>query len=385
MDQLVITERSKTLVHTIIGIKTGWRHEVEGKRGITHFLEHAIFLGNNNHPSPDIETEKYGVQLNGMTNPEHTLFWFTSTREDFQDVFKLCLSLIFHPDFNENKIEKEKQTKILPAVVHETDFTPWELANEWAMNLIFDWDFLLSLGKEEDINSLTKEDLGIWHKKYYGSLNSFIVTNGRIQKNEVVRLVEEADVPFAVDTPFPSGRRWNRKEVFVGRKGMKNMELVYGFRLPHYDIGYEILSIILGRHPLGKLWGDKFSKFAYAMSSRVEWTSTGGGLFVNFGTNSCNSASEIDKNLWVLLRDFDIDEGELEAAKRVKLLKMLRVKEEGEQPLLNFVTHPSFYTHKSFEKMLQEVNQVEKTRILTFASHFLNKENAVRVTVGPEK
>lgn len=382
MDQWVINERSKALVHAIIGIRAGWRHETDRKRGITHFLEHALLLGNDSYPSPDIESWKRGIQISGMTNPEHTLFWSTSTKEDFQEVFRLLLSLVFHPHFNEDKIEKEKHTKIIPAVVHETDFTAWELAYEWAMNLTFDWDFFQSLGVEKDIVSLTKENLMAWHKRYYGSPNSFVVISGDVGENKVAGIVEEADVPSNAEKPSPLQHHWNKKQIFVERNGMKNTEVVYGFRLPHYDVRYEILNIVLCRYPLGKLWRDAFCKFSFTTSSKLEWTSTSGGLFVNFAANSCGNVSEIDKNLWQLLRDFDIEERELEAAKKAMLLKMLLAKEGGEQTLLNFVRHPSVFIQGSHEKMLREVKQVDKTQMLTLANSCLNEQNAVRVLVG---
>lgn len=385
MDQWVINERSRALVHAIVGIRAGWRHETDRNRGITHLLEHVLLLGNDEYPSPDIETGKYGVQLGGRTNPEHTLFWFTSVREDFQEVFKLLLSLVFRPHFDEDKIEKEKQTKIIPAVIRETDFTAWDLANEWAMNLIFDWDFLLSLGTERSIVSLTGEDLMVWHRRYYGLTNSFVMISGNVEENEVARIIKETRVPANAENPSPFQHHWNKKGIFFERNGMKNMEVVYGFRLPEYDVGYEILTIVLGRHPFGKLCGDGFNKLAFTTSSKLEWTNTRGGLFVGFAANSCDSVEEINENLWQLVRNFDINEGELEAAKRARLLRILQIKEGGEQTLLNFVTHPSILIHKSCDEMLREVKQVDRTQILTLAASCLNEKNAVRVLVGPSE
>ena len=62
------------LVYVNIGLKVGWRHEPEGKKGISHFLEHLIFEGNNDYPNPDNFAKKYGVEINGMTLFENTLF-----------------------------------------------------------------------------------------------------------------------------------------------------------------------------------------------------------------------------------------------------------------------------------------------------------------------
>ncbi|HRU73961.1 MAG TPA: insulinase family protein [Caldisericia bacterium] len=117
-------ERSKALAHAIIGIKAEWRNEKIEKRGITHFLEHAIFLGNKCYPTPNNQVAKYGVQLEGMTLPEYTIFFFTSAKEDFTEILSIFLSLIFNPKFNKVKLEKEKKDKIITAVIQESDFTP---------------------------------------------------------------------------------------------------------------------------------------------------------------------------------------------------------------------------------------------------------------------
>jgi predicted Zn-dependent peptidase len=385
MEQLIITEKAKNLVHVVIGIKAGWRHEETGKRGITHFLEHAIFLGNKSHPFPDDEMAKCGASLDGMTLPEHTLFFFTSSKEDFAKIFSLLLSLLFHPEFCKERLEKEKKGSIITAVVRETDHTPWELSHEWAKNLVFNWDFRLSLGKEEDIELLTKEDLTAWHRRYYHSLNSFIVIFGDVQEDEATRLVEEANIPLSSEVPSPLEIYWDKKEMFVERKGTKNVEMVYGFNLSQYDIKWELLSVILGNYPISKLWDEKFSKFTYTVGSQLEWTMRGGGFFLYFGATSIGSTYDIDKNLWFLLENLEIAVRELEFVKKIKLLEILKMKEGGERGLFKFVFHNPFLCYKNFEEMIKRINSVKKEEVLALAEELLNKSNVVRVMVGARK
>ena len=100
------------------------------KRGISHFLEHSIFLGSEEYPEPDAEVAKYGVSLNGETQPDRTIFFFFSLPEDAEEVLEIPLSLIYSPSFPPEKVEEEKESKIIPAVVKESDYAPWELAYE---------------------------------------------------------------------------------------------------------------------------------------------------------------------------------------------------------------------------------------------------------------
>ncbi|MGC9366823.1 MAG: M16 family metallopeptidase [bacterium] len=128
MKQIVIKDKNKKLVNAVIGINAGWRNEKEGQKGITHYLEHAIFLGNKQHPDPDLKTAKLGVQIEGSTGSERTLFYFSSLKEDFPIVLKLLLSLIFHPEFQPEKCEREKRESILTAVNQETNYTSWKIS-----------------------------------------------------------------------------------------------------------------------------------------------------------------------------------------------------------------------------------------------------------------
>jgi len=385
MQRLVISEGSKALVHVLVCVKVGWRHEVAGKRGISHALEHALFLGNRSHPSPDCEVGEYGVQLSGMTNPERTLFYFTSTKEDFPAILRILLSLIFHPELKEDKLAKEKREKIMPAVVKESDFTPWELAHEWARNLVFNWDFMQSLGVGEDIASLTKEDLEAWHRRYYHALNSCIVIYGNVQESVVTRLIRDAEIPSGAEVPVPFGVQWNRKEVFVKKTGIDNVEIVYGFRVPQYDAGLEILRVILGNYPISKLCGDLFSGFTYTAGSTMEWTSTGGGLFLYFGASSSSNVREIDNNLWVLSENFEITQREFMTAKKIRSLEILNMKEEGEHGLLTFALHNPFAEYRDFSQMLEKVKRVRKEEVSSLAKRLLDRENVVKVTVSADR
>jgi len=386
MEHLSIPGRSKDLVHAVISIRTGWRHEEANKRGISHFLEHAIFLGNKTHPLPDYETGKLGVELQGMTLPEHTLFFFTSSNKDFSGILGLFLSLIFHPGFEESKIEKEKKEAILGAVVHQADFTPWNLAHQWAKNLLFNWHFALSLGTKETLKPLTRKDLEAWHAKCYHEANSFLLIYGDIEEEKVLRIVEEAQIPSRKETPSPVEIFWKDKDIFIEREGMKNVETVYGFKVSQYDPTWELLKILLGNHPISKLWEEIFSKYTYTVGSSLEWVATGGGFFLYFGATSSSYVPEIERNLWELLQNPKIDEEKVVLAKKIRSLEISKMKEGGERGVLDFLSCNPLLEYRDFDEAIDKVNQTQKRQCLDLIERlFLEKQNTVRATVGPRK
>ena len=384
MEQLVITEGGKKLVHIIIGIRAGWRHERPCERGITHLLEHAVLLGNERHPTPDSEAAEYGVSLGGMSLPECTLFHFTSRKEAFTRIFPAFLSLIYHPTFDHDKLEKEKHEKIITAVIQEADFTPWELAHEWARNMVFDSDFMSSLGTEEELKLITERDVQDWHRQCYHSENSFLVVHGDVRGDEVGKLVEDAEIPATGKAPKPTRANWGERQVCVQREGMRKAEVVYGFRIPEYKPEWEILSIILGNYPLSKLWDDEFSTRTYTVGSRLEWTPSCGGFLLYFGADSMEDTAIIDRNLWSLLEDLRIDENEFRFARETRLLDIWKMKEGGERGLLKFVASNPNLRYRDFDEMAVGVDRLGKRDVLALSELLLNNENTVRAVVAGE-
>lgn len=385
MRQVIIRDRSKELVHAIIGIRTGWRHEVPGKTGIAHYMEHAAFLGNRTYPSPDNEVGRYGVQFEGMTLPEHTLFFFTCARADFAKMLRTLMSLVFHPQFVEDELEKEKQKAVITSVIQECDCTPWELAHDLAKNLLFDWDFMTSLGTKEDVASTTGEDLAAWHKRHYHAANSFVLIHGDVPEGELPRLIDAAEVPSGGEMPSPRKVHHGTKTISVKRTDTAYTEMVYGFGLGEYDVRWEVLRVLLGNYATSILWEDRFASRTYTVGSGLEWTATGGGFLVYLGATSADNAREVDQRLWHLLEDFEIGEEQVEIAKKIRSVEILKMKEGGERGLRSFFLCDPHLKYGGFHGLIEAIERVEKAEILTLVERHLNRNRAARATVGPER
>lgn len=369
MELKVVGRKGKALTHVKCGIRSGWRHEVNGKRGISHFLEHAIFLGNSSYPTPDMEAMKYGVMINGMINPEQTEFFFISTKEDVDKILSLFLSLIFHPEFDEQKLKKTREEEIMTAIIQEGDYTPWQLAEEWAGNLVFDWDFRLSLGVKEDIAKLGKQELAEWHIKYYHASNGFINVHGDIPEDKIKKVIENACVSLKGETPTIHRIKWNTKTVSIKREDTKNVEMVYGFRINRYDPTLEFLRI-LGNYPLFKLWDDSLKKFTCNANSQLKWTTKEGGFFICLAATSKEKAEKIDKEFIPMLENLDISQNDIELAKKIRTIEIIKMKDERD------------LTERTFRDKLDKVKELNREKVLSIAEKLLNEENVVRVFVG---
>ncbi len=353
------------LAHVLISLNVGWRHEPEGLRGISHFLEHAVFLGNEEHENPDAEVARYGVVLNGETNAERTIFSFTSLPEDAEEILKIFLSIILNPGFPEEKLEEERESKIIPAVVNEEDYQPWELAYEWARNLLFDWDFRYSMGTEEELRKMDSKMLKSWHRRYYHPNNMVILSN---QQFDIALNSQGGENPQIVKVAHKS------REITIEKK-LKNAEIVYGFPIKSYDVRAHLLSIVLGNYPHSPLFR-YFHRHTYMVESQVEFHSDRGGFFLYFGSTN---RSTLDRDIHKFIENVKIREEELSIAK--KIAKIEYGAQCGVNAIERFVKLNPEFTYDGFESLINDLEKISLKEINDFASEVLSAENKVKSVV----
>ena len=309
----ILKESPQKLSTAILSVNVGWAHEPMGLKGISHFLEHAIFLGNEEYKEPDIDVGVYGVTLDGETLEERTIFFFNSLEKDMDEILRVLLSLVFNPSFDDKKVEEEKISKILPAVVKEEDYYPWELAYEWARNLVFSWDFRCSMGVKEEIKRMGVADLYKWHRKYYKSENSILILSSEPNLDIEVQDGGEAPVFQKIN---------HGKNKVILNRSIENAEIVYGFPYHHYDLRVHLLSTILGNYPTSILWKE-FCKRAYMVDARAEWHNSRGGFFIYIGANS-KDVEKIRREFQSFWENLKIKKEDVEIAKKILNLEMLQ-------------------------------------------------------------
>ena len=332
MKTIILKNPCKKLVNVLIGIKVGWRHEPEGKKGISHFTEHLIFEGNENYPEPDNFAKSYGIEIDGMTLFENTLFYFTAKKENWKDIFEMLLSIIFYPSLSK-KFKEIKENEILTAIIQESDYTPWELAYEWAHNLVFETDFRKSLGTKENLNLIEVNDVKEWHKKYYHTENSFIVVNGDVEKEEVKNLISKMNLPDKGEKPEIQHVFWKEKCKKI-KFNTHNVEMVLGAKVDYHPGWQILLEIIGGCSPIKEEWKNIFGKYTYTMETKLINHLVDSGIFLYFGCTSYKNAEKIREILPDYLKNMQIHKEEIELAKKRVEIKILNTLEDGENAVL---------------------------------------------------
>src|SRR6516164_1509443 len=81
-------------------VKVGGRNDPAEKAGISHFLEHMLFRGTEEHPSTlELETafEAIGGSVNAATDEESTCYFSRVHPEHVREGIRLFASMLLHP------------------------------------------------------------------------------------------------------------------------------------------------------------------------------------------------------------------------------------------------------------------------------------------------
>ena len=91
-------------------VNAGARDEQETEHGLAHFVEHMLFKGTEQHKANYIlnRMEAVGGELNAYTTKEETFIYSIFMSEHFRRAFDLLFDIVFHSQFPETQIKKEK-------------------------------------------------------------------------------------------------------------------------------------------------------------------------------------------------------------------------------------------------------------------------------------
>jgi predicted Zn-dependent peptidase len=189
--RLIIKEtHGKGIVAGVIFIKSGVHGE--SKKGITNLITTLLTKGTKKYSSYDIASafEDYGGSISANTTDDYVEIAFATKVEGLQRGLEVIRSMLYQPAFNEEDISREK-TNIITAIRSKRE-RGYELAMEHLRALTFKGtDYEVSpLGKEEDIKSITKDDLiNRWEDLLKGG-NIVVSIVGDIQPEKVKRMIE---------------------------------------------------------------------------------------------------------------------------------------------------------------------------------------------------
>lgn len=184
---IVVPNHKAPVAKLMLWYRVGSIDEPVGKGGLAHLLEHLMFRGTKNVPDSDFNNiiSRNGGDNNAFTSPDFTVY------HEMMDISRLETAMALEADrmanlnfgqaaFNSERdiVKDERRQRVMtnPSSRFMEDFNKilWQHHN-YARPVS---------GTEEEIESLTAEDVMAFYKRYYTPQNAVLVVSGDITRAE---------------------------------------------------------------------------------------------------------------------------------------------------------------------------------------------------------
>ena len=176
-----------------VWIDAGSRYETAQNNGAAHFLEHMAFKGTKNRTQRELEQkiEDIGGHLNAYTSREQTVYYAKVFKDDVPQAVEILADILQNSNLDQGAIERERDVilreseevdKMLEEVVfdrlHETAYQGSGLART-------------ILGPNENVRSLTRDDLESYIKTHYTAPRMVLAGAGAVDQASLTKLAEQ--------------------------------------------------------------------------------------------------------------------------------------------------------------------------------------------------
>lgn len=173
-------------------VRTGSRNETPDCSGVSHFLEHMAFKGNEQFSAADVNRvfDELGANYNAQTGEEFTLYYAAVLPEYLPRAFEL-LSALMQPSLRVEDFEVEKQ--VILEEIGMYDDMPGFLAHDQAMAAHFAHHPLGQsiLGSRESIQALTASQMRTYFQQRYHTGNMTLVATGKVDWSQIESLASQ--------------------------------------------------------------------------------------------------------------------------------------------------------------------------------------------------
>jgi len=191
---LLLEDHKSAAVTFQVWYRVGSRNEIDGKSGLSHFLEHMMFKG-----TPTVKPEEYariiaknGGNSNAFTSQDYTVYFATMSREKIAieielEADRMANAILDGPTFENEKSVVMEERRL------RTDDNPGAALGEVAnavVYMVYPYRRPV-IGWMSDILNLTRDDLIRHYKTYYAPNNAYIVAVGDFSTPEMLAKIKQ--------------------------------------------------------------------------------------------------------------------------------------------------------------------------------------------------
>jgi len=372
-------------------VNAGTRDEQSNQYGLAHFVEHILFKGTEKRKVRHIlnRMEAVGGELNAYTTKEETFLYTVCLHEDTERAIELLSDLIYHSQFPETEIEKERE--VIIDEIHSYEDSPSELIFDEFENLLFAGNDLghAILGEEENLKHFTSASCRNFVNDYYYPENMVFFSYGKTPFSKILRYVEKYSPSILSSTSKHLFRHCPCTELLPIETNIRNKNLhqthvitggkAYGL-FEDKRIGLLLLNNILGgpgmNSRLNVILREKYGLVYTVDAEVVSYTDT--GVFtIYFGCDleSMEQCLNLVKKELKRLRDRKLSGSQLAAAVKQWKGQLGIASEHKENVALrmgkNFL---HFNKYESLPQMYQKIDALTAESLLEIANEIYEEK-----------
>ena len=176
-----------------VWIDSGSRYEKASNNGAAHFLEHMAFKGTDKRTQKQLEEEieNMGGHLNAYTSREQTAYFAKVFEKDVPKAVEIISDILLNSKLEPSAIERERE--VILREMEEVNKNQEELVLDHLHATAFQGTSLgrTILGSEENIRSLTRDQLVDYIQTQYTAPRMVVAGAGAVDHAELCSLAEE--------------------------------------------------------------------------------------------------------------------------------------------------------------------------------------------------
>lgn len=392
----VIGEHNPQAASTAIGylVHTGSRDETAEVAGVSHFLEHMLFKGNETYSPEDINRtfDELGADYNAFTSEERTVYYgavVASRGAELLDV----LTELMRPSLRQADFDMEKKV-ILEEIAMYQDRPSrrlFEHANErfWNSHPLGN----SVLGSAESITALTRDQMLAYFERRYSPGNVILALAGNYDLDAVLDQVGRRAgkwPPFAVERDRPAAAPLSGRERMTDGS-LKRLHAA--FYAPGVAAeGWEryaagLLASVIGAGDGSRLYWELVDKGLADNASLGHEASEGAGAFVGYLSTAPERAEDVIGSYLRVLAQAQ-DDGVTDAEwRRAQLRTATSLTMRAETPMGRLMSFAATYqTLGEYQSLTALVDEVMSTPLSAGLQLLARRpfDDAYVLTLGPD-
>ncbi|MFC1480276.1 M16 family metallopeptidase [Candidatus Omnitrophota bacterium] len=387
------------LVSIQIRILAGLSSEGEyAGTGISHFLEHLLFMGTGDKSSEDVRSQikAMGGVTNAAAGMDATEFYIVVPNEKFEEALDLLAEVVMNPVFTDEQLETERDVILKEIKLHEDDPMSRRirlLFSQAYREHVYKYPII---GYEDTFKELTREDVLRYHAAAYAPNRMVIGIAGGVSSERAMGVAKEKFEKYQRGRFWPADVSSEPRQVDE-RKASFPADVMLGYM----TIGFhttdlfspdlypgDVLSVLLGEGNDSRLHKRlvKDMQLLYTVSS-MNYTPKYPGLFVVTGIGEPDKLERAAREIFAVIDELKygkIQDAEIERVKNLVIADYFysheRIKEVASSMTSSQILtgDPAF-----FEKYVEEIKKVGSIGVKDIAFRYLTRDNSTTIFLVP--